>query len=44
MELQPAIVEALAEAIDVVRKVTLLLQQEESLRDAARALRGRKPS
>ena len=43
MELQPAIVEALAEAIDVVRKVTLLLQQEESLRDAERALRGRKP-
>lgn len=42
LELQPAINEALERAIDSVRELTLLLQAEESLRDAERTLSGRK--
>lgn len=42
LELQPAIDEALERAVDSVRELTLLLQAEESLRDAERTLTGRK--
>lgn len=42
LELQPAIAAALERAIEATREVTLLLQEEEALRDAEKALSGRK--
>ena len=42
LELQPSIEESLERATEAVRELTLLLQAEESLRDAERTLSGRK--
>lgn len=42
VELQPAIGEVLERAVEATRELTLLLQKEEALREAERALTGRK--